>query len=522
MASAEELEALLPYPLRVLGPVSGGGAAPPATAVLAAHVGGGAAAYRAPGGAAFAPQLLAYNPLQESHALVRCALELVLEVPSASPAAVDAAFAALESQLQSPDVAFLVLAPGGERTLAGPQTLKAAGGSWQLAVGLQPVVQTPAGAAPAAPAPAFAPAPAAVSASTLLLDVLCYVPLDTPTARAAGAAARPALLAQLRAMRRLAAAAAAAGAPPPPLRALHFLPPGLAHHVTAVYPLPRAATEGDEAALQRRRAALHAALGLPADRPLLRLANAVDPGGAAGPSGASSQQAQQQAQRRLVDVHLGLLPSGVAGGSVHLVQGSYEYFHYMQDRTDDSGCAPAPAAPRAARRSAPWDAGAHVMLRARAAPAPAAACRLLIISARLAPAHRAAPPPPRCAALQLGLRLPLAADPVLLVPPAALRRPRAAHPPRDPGGAGGDGRQGGRLPGQPPVDRGHRAGVCAGLAAGGAEQGDHRGERGRDAGARARDRAPLRHPGCARAARRPAAPAVMRLSRGFFCASWVP
>jgi len=113
----------------VLGPVSGGGAAPPATAVLAAHVGGGAAAYRAPGGAAFAPQLLAYNPLQESHALVRCALELVLEVPSASPAAVDAAFAALESQLQSPDVAFLVLAPGGARPLAGPPAPQAAGGA---------------------------------------------------------------------------------------------------------------------------------------------------------------------------------------------------------------------------------------------------------------------------------------------------------------------------------------------------------------------------------------------------------
>ena len=32
----------------------------------------------------------------------------------------------------------------------------------------------------------------------------------------------------------------------------------------------------------------------------------------------------------LSDVHIGLPPSGVAGGSVHLISGSYDYHHYMQ------------------------------------------------------------------------------------------------------------------------------------------------------------------------------------------------
>ncbi len=33
---------------------------------------------------------------------------------------------------------------------------------------------------------------------------------------------------------------------------------------------------------------------------------------------------------RLSDVHVGLPPSGVEGGSVHLISGSYDYNHYMQ------------------------------------------------------------------------------------------------------------------------------------------------------------------------------------------------
>ncbi|QHO16194.1 Tobamovirus multiplication protein [Arachis hypogaea] len=38
----------------------------------------------------------------------------------------------------------------------------------------------------------------------------------------------------------------------------------------------------------------------------------------------------------LRDVHIGIPNSGVSGGSVSLVQGCYEYFHYLQDGFNDS------------------------------------------------------------------------------------------------------------------------------------------------------------------------------------------
>ena len=66
---------------------------------------------------------------------------------------------------------------------------------------------------------------------------------------------------------------------------------------------------------------------LPLDRPMLRVANALSrpaPEGEAGSSGGGTQ--------RLRDVHAGLPPSKVVGGTVHLVDGSYEYFHYLQVR----------------------------------------------------------------------------------------------------------------------------------------------------------------------------------------------
>lgn len=65
--------------------------------------------------------------------------------------------------------------------------------------------------------------------------------------------------------------------------------------------------------------------GLPADRPLLRAANALPLGGGGGANA-------EPAAARLSDVHEGLPPSGIAGGSVHLVAGSYDYHHYMQVR----------------------------------------------------------------------------------------------------------------------------------------------------------------------------------------------
>lgn len=72
---------------------------------------------------------------------------------------------------------------------------------------------------------------------------------------------------------------------------------------------------------------LHQRLGLPANRPLLRLANAVDP--------TSSQAGLQQGAptgkpTRLQHVHHGIAGPAVQGGSIHMIHGDYDYHHYMQ------------------------------------------------------------------------------------------------------------------------------------------------------------------------------------------------
>lgn len=60
---------------------------------------------------------------------------------------------------------------------------------------------------------------------------------------------------------------------------------------------------------------------LPKDRPLLRAANSQQfPG----------RHITRQTPPQLTDVHMGLGPSGVKGGQVHMIWGNYSYFHYMQ------------------------------------------------------------------------------------------------------------------------------------------------------------------------------------------------
>lgn len=92
--------------------------------------------------------------------------------------------------------------------------------------------------------------------------------------------------------------------------------------------------EADREDLRQQRKALHLRLGLPLNRPVFRATSALR----LAADGAPVQQQQpNQSQRRLRDVHVGLPPSGVAGGVQHVVDGSYLFYHYMQDRVDDRG-----------------------------------------------------------------------------------------------------------------------------------------------------------------------------------------
>ena len=66
--------------------------------------------------------------------------------------------------------------------------------------------------------------------------------------------------------------------------------------------------------------------GFSRDRPLFRRDCALE-------APTSSDSANGGFFSRLVNVHEGLESAGVSGGSVSLVSGQYEYYHYMQVRT---------------------------------------------------------------------------------------------------------------------------------------------------------------------------------------------
>ncbi|KAM2820206.1 hypothetical protein PS2_038532 [Malus domestica] len=116
----------------------------------------------------------------------------------------------------------------------------------------------------------------------------------------------------------------------PQLHPYHFSPPGVLHPITVVYELNYGETEMKQVEVRK---SLHLRLGLPFDRPLLRIANALD---FSTSSDVVRSDAKWKGSSLLKDVHVGIPSSGVSGGSVSLVQGSYEYYHYLQDAFNDS------------------------------------------------------------------------------------------------------------------------------------------------------------------------------------------
>ena len=109
--------------------------------------------------------------------------------------------------------------------------------------------------------------------------------------------------------------------------ALHFmLKPHQPFPVTVVLALPAGMLDAQEECLREVRQGLHRRFNLAMDRPFFRV-----------PQGLSFTTATAAGPVRLKNVHQGLPPSGIQGGNVHLVQGVYEYCHYMQDKFDDNG-----------------------------------------------------------------------------------------------------------------------------------------------------------------------------------------
>ncbi|KAL3692346.1 hypothetical protein R1sor_005997 [Riccia sorocarpa] len=171
--------------------------------------------------------------------------------------------------------------------------------------------------------------PAAENATTiqimkLSMAVVCMGGSHVPLVDAASDLVLPALRDQLTTMKEISMRNTANKAE---VCSYQFCPPGWLHPVTAIYDLSHGETE---IALMEWRKKIHRRLGLTLDRPLLRAANAISFKNA-------DAGARTSGSRRLTDVHVGLVNSGVTGGRQSLIQGSYEYYHYLQDRIDDNG-----------------------------------------------------------------------------------------------------------------------------------------------------------------------------------------
>ncbi|XP_073142451.1 probable Ufm1-specific protease isoform X2 [Henckelia pumila] len=115
------------------------------------------------------------------------------------------------------------------------------------------------------------------------------------------------------------------------LRPYHFIPSGFLHPVTAIYELSYGETELKQVEVRR---SLHLRLGLPFDRPLLRIANAIN---FSVTKDDMKDKSYPKGSSLLKNVHHDIPSSGVSGGIASLIQGSYEYHHYLQDGFDDSG-----------------------------------------------------------------------------------------------------------------------------------------------------------------------------------------
>lgn len=227
-----------------------------------------------------------------------------------------------------------------------------------------------------APSALQSPHDEAVAAIPMQLDAVVYCPRDAPLAAGLGSlqAALAAQLQRLTAMQ-LAAAPSSRTSAAHTARAYLFKIEGVEGLLSMLYVLP-VGCDALEAPTRPLREAAHRRLGLPLDRPLLRTCNALQPGAEAWGGAGGALPGSTPIPGVLRGVHEGLAPSGVKGGRVALVQGTYEYFHYMQwtgagekaKPYDDCGWGTGPALlvtpclPRAAAGSRPPIAHSHSRL----------------------------------------------------------------------------------------------------------------------------------------------------------------
>ncbi|GJN13389.1 hypothetical protein PR202_gb00083 [Eleusine coracana subsp. coracana] len=156
--------------------------------------------------------------------------------------------------------------------------------------------------------------------------VIEYFPVDFPLAAAISELVIPGLADQMSVMKKVIAADITQQHQ---LCPYHFIPPGLLIPVTTTYDTRYGEIEEKQSALRRD---LHIRLGLPLDRPLLRISNALT----FGAMKKKEKNKSRSGSSLLWDVHRELPSSGVSGGIMSLIDGSYEYYHYLHDGIDDN------------------------------------------------------------------------------------------------------------------------------------------------------------------------------------------
>ncbi|KAG0461137.1 hypothetical protein HPP92_021434 [Vanilla planifolia] len=178
-----------------------------------------------------------------------------------------------------------------------------------------------------APTAEYFPAtePARCIVANFNLDVLCYSSKDFFVASAISELVVPGLIDQLVKIKNVTSPNLLTQHPQ--LKPFHFLPPGILHPVTVLYELSYGENEVGQIEIRR---SLHSRLGLPLDRPILRIANAIS-------LGSKPKHLKNNGYQYLKNVHTEIPASGVMGGSISMIDGSYEYFHYFLDGIDDNG-----------------------------------------------------------------------------------------------------------------------------------------------------------------------------------------
>eukprot|EP01133_Synstelium_polycarpum_P015354 gene15354-18213_t len=118
----------------------------------------------------------------------------------------------------------------------------------------------------------------------------------------------------------------------PNVRPHHYQLANMAIPITTLYSKTKSNTIDDDAN-RCRRLAYHTMLGLPLNRPLLRsqFARTMAPVATTSPATKSTFTPHQK------DIHKQLNLESTINGTVSLVQGTYDYYHYMQDNMDDNG-----------------------------------------------------------------------------------------------------------------------------------------------------------------------------------------